>query len=34
MKALNTPGQLVHVSSYRKSGVRCIVIDNVNAKRM
>jgi len=34
MMVLNKSDQFVNVSSDRKNGVRCIVIDNANAKRM
>jgi len=34
MTVLNTSDLLIHVSSYRKNGARCIVIDHANAKRM
>ena len=34
MMVLNKSDRLIHVSSYRKNGARCIVIDNANYKRM
>jgi len=34
MMVLNKSDLLIHVSSYRKNGARCIVYNHANAKRM